>query len=363
MALIKGKQLKDASLDIDKLAGIASDVAANKLLLTAADQSTQALTLTGDLSQTVTGSTYSLQINNGAVDFAHLNGSAVILEAEGITNNDNDSAFPTAAAVKDYVDSSVSTSGGNQSLNMAGDSGTDSVVLQSDTLTVAGGSNITTAVTDNNISVALDSHVSLASMTLSGAAAIGGNLEVTGNLTVQGTTTTVNSTEVEVADAHLRLGAGTSTAATLITAAAGLILGEDAAGISFRLDAQGDFASTQSIDLATGKVFKIADTEVLSIDGAAKVQAAVAGDGLTHTAGVLSSNGLAITKYDVLSTISNSIITSEPSSYVGSLELKVNGISQIQDTDWEVSAGDINWISSDFDLESGDVVTILYHAG
>lgn len=353
MALIKGKQLKDASLDIDKLAGIASDVAANKLLLTAADQSTQALTLDGDLSQAISGSTYSLTIDNGAVVFDKLN-SAV--KVTNITPQSvSDTTFATSNAVKSYVDSQITTSG--SAVNIAGDTGTDSVTFTSDTLSFVGGSNLTTTITDNQVSTALDSHISIASATLSGSLLVGGNL------TVQGTTTTVNSTEVEVADAHLRLGAGTSTAATLITAAAGLILGEDAAGISLRLDAQGDFASTQSVDLATGKVFKINNVEVLSADGASKVQSAVAGDGLTHTSGVLSSNGLAITKYDVLSTISNSIITSEPASYVGSLELKVNGISQIQDTDWEVSAGDINWISSDFDLESGDVVTILYHAG
>jgi hypothetical protein len=367
MARIHGKQLKDASLNLHKVEGIASDVATDKLLLTAASGAAQALTLAGDLSQAISGSTLTISVDSvqdSSVVFSSLADATVITEVEGISSNDVDNALPTAAAVKDYVDSSVSTSSGSQSLSMAGDSGTDSVVLSTDTLTVAGGSNITTAVTDNNISVALDSHISLASMTLSGAAAIGGNLEVTGNLTVQGTTTTVNSTEVEVADAHLRLGAGTSTAATLITAAAGIILGEDAAGISFRLDAQGDFGSTQSIDLATGKVFKIADTEVLSADGAAKVQSAVAGDGLTHTNGVLSSNGLKIDTVEVaLAITSGGTITTEPASYVGVIKLELNGITQIEGTDWSISSGNIVWLDSDIDLENGDVITMTYHLG
>lgn len=362
MAQIHGKQFKDTTIDLKKLKGFTSNPATDKLLLTAASGAAQALSLTGDLSQTISGSTYSLAINNGVIEKDNFASTAFVTTIT--SGNVSDNSFPTSNAVKSYVDSSVASSGASQSLSMAGDSGTDSVVLSTDTLTVAGGSNITTAVTDNNISVALDSHVSLASMTLSGAAAIGGNLEVTGNLTVQGTTTTVNSTEVEVADAHLRLGAGTSTAATLVTAAAGLILGEDAAGISFRLDAQADFASTQSIDLATGKVFKIADTEVLSADGAAKVQSAVAGDGLTHTSGVLSSNGFKIDTVEITTAItSGSTVVAEPSSYVGVIELKLNGLAQVQDTDWSISSGNIVWLDSEVSLENGDTITLTYHAG
>ena len=44
--------------------------------------------------------------NLEVADFA---GSAIILESEGISSNDNDTTLPTSAAVKDYVDTQVAT--------------------------------------------------------------------------------------------------------------------------------------------------------------------------------------------------------------------------------------------------------------
>jgi hypothetical protein len=49
----------------------------------------------------------STTIAAGAVEFSMLDAAAVITQAEGIENNDNDTTIPTSAAVKDYVDSAV----------------------------------------------------------------------------------------------------------------------------------------------------------------------------------------------------------------------------------------------------------------
>ena len=43
------------------------------------------------------------------VAFSHLAGSTYVTESEGIGSNDNDTTLPTSAAVKDYVDTTVST--------------------------------------------------------------------------------------------------------------------------------------------------------------------------------------------------------------------------------------------------------------
>ena len=42
-------------------------------------------------------------INSGSIVVSDLAGSAVVIESEGIASNDNDTTFPTSAAVKDYV--------------------------------------------------------------------------------------------------------------------------------------------------------------------------------------------------------------------------------------------------------------------
>ena len=64
-------------------------------------------------------------------------GAAIVLESEGIGSNDNDTTIPTSYAVKDYVDSTVT----GEDLDIAGDSGTGAVDLDSQSLTIAGTSN------------------------------------------------------------------------------------------------------------------------------------------------------------------------------------------------------------------------------
>lgn len=66
----------------------------------------ETITLTGDVTGSGTTS-IATTISAGAVDFAMINPTAIITEAEGIENNDNDTTIPTSAAVKDYVDDNI----------------------------------------------------------------------------------------------------------------------------------------------------------------------------------------------------------------------------------------------------------------
>ena len=66
----------------------------------------QTITLTGDV--TGTGTTLiATTIEAGAVDFAMINPVAVITSGEGLATNDNDTSWPTSAAVIDYVSAAV----------------------------------------------------------------------------------------------------------------------------------------------------------------------------------------------------------------------------------------------------------------
>ena len=70
------------------------------------DSGNETITLSGDITGSGT-TAITTTIAAGAVDFAMLNGAAVVTQAEGIASNDNDTTLPTSAAVKDYVDSSI----------------------------------------------------------------------------------------------------------------------------------------------------------------------------------------------------------------------------------------------------------------
>ena len=165
---------------------------------------------------------------DGGIDTAHIANSAVTVgKIDFLVDEDNmvsDSAVkvPSQQSVKAYVDSQVTA----QDLDMAGDSGTGAVDLDSQSITFTGGTRVTTSVsgqaatfpigqavgttdnvTFNNVSVdgtLTSDDITATTMTASG------NVVVTGDLTVNGTTTTVNSTTVEIADPVFEIGEGTS---------------------------------------------------------------------------------------------------------------------------------------------------------
>jgi hypothetical protein len=66
----------------------------------------QTVTLTGEVTGTGTTS-ITTTVADGVLDVANFNASAIVIEAEGIENNDNDTTIPTSAAVKAYVDAST----------------------------------------------------------------------------------------------------------------------------------------------------------------------------------------------------------------------------------------------------------------
>jgi len=127
----------------------------------------------------------SSKIADGSIGPTQLAATAVSAGSYGSA-----SSVPIITVDADGRLTAASTATVAGSLTIGADSGSDDVVtIGTDTLTIAGGGNITTTVSNNQVSVALD-----ASPTVTG------NLTVDGNLTVSGTTTTVNTTNVSVAD-------------------------------------------------------------------------------------------------------------------------------------------------------------------
>lgn len=111
-------------------------------------------------------------------------------------------------------------------LGIAGDTGTDSIALGSDTLTFTGGTGVTTSVASDTVTIEIGQDVgteadvefgSVSTDTIKasdGTTALtmsGANVTVAGNLTVSGTTTTVNSTTLTVTDPLVFVGNDNNT--------------------------------------------------------------------------------------------------------------------------------------------------------
>lgn len=138
--------------------------------------------------------------------------------------------------------------------------------------------------------------VDLSGATLSGNTTFSNNLTVTGDLTVNGTTTTVNSTTVSVDDKNIELG---STASPTDASAdgGGLTLKGDTDHTWNWVNSTDAWTSSEHIDLASGKEFKIAGTSVLS---GSTLGSGVTGSSLTSvgtlTSGTWSASTIAVAK-------------------------------------------------------------------
>lgn len=82
---------------------VTTSLVGNTLTINATNAS---ITLTGEVTGTGTTS-ISTTVADGVLDVANFNAAAIVTEAEGIENNDNDTTLPTSAAVKAYVDAAV----------------------------------------------------------------------------------------------------------------------------------------------------------------------------------------------------------------------------------------------------------------
>lgn len=126
-----------------------------------------------------------LTISDGAIDSSELASTTVTAGSYGSATE-----IPTFTVASDGRLTAAGEVAISTTLDIAADSGTDDgVVLGTDTLTVSGGTNITTSVSGDTITVDLDDNVTLA-----------GNLVVEGNFTVSGAVQTKISETVLIED-------------------------------------------------------------------------------------------------------------------------------------------------------------------
>ena len=124
-------------------------------------------------------------------------------------------------------------------------------------------------ITTTSVGTATVFNTNATTVNIAGAAttvsigASNGTTTINGNLTVNGTTTTVNATTVSVDDKNIELGSVASP--TDVTADGGGITLKGATDKTFNwVDATDAWTSSEHMNLASGKVYEINGTSVLS---------------------------------------------------------------------------------------------------
>lgn len=155
-------EVQDATDSTKKIDFDAGGTASTKTTIAAAQTANRTVTMPDadttlvgrDTTDTLTNKTLTSPVINTSVS-----GTAILDEDDMVSNSDTKLA--TQQSIKAYVDAQVTA----QDLDIVGDSGTGSVDLDSQTLTISGGTGIDTSVTGQTVTVAVDSTVVTASST------------------------------------------------------------------------------------------------------------------------------------------------------------------------------------------------------
>jgi hypothetical protein len=192
----------------------ASDVTID---ITASQVNDFSSSVTSEIDSHVTGGT-GLTYTNGTLD---LDNTSVTAGSYGSSTE-----IPTFTVDEQGRLTAAGTASISTDLSIAGDTGSDTIALGSDTLTFTGGTGVTTSSSSGTITIEIgqdvdtDADVEFSSVATDsikasdGTTALtmsGANVTVAGNLTVSGTTTTVNSTTLTVTDPLVFVGNDNNT--------------------------------------------------------------------------------------------------------------------------------------------------------
>ena len=138
-------------------------------------------------------------------------GSGKILMSQSRVGGVAEPVLDSDAATKAYVDSAVAL---NNDIDIAGDTGTDNIEVKTESLTFAGGTALTTAVTSGTVTTNLDNTAVTPNTYGSGTAIPTFTVDAQGRLT--GASTTALSHNITLGSTTLTLG-GTTTAVAGLT--------------------------------------------------------------------------------------------------------------------------------------------------
>ena len=244
--------------------------------------------------------------------------------------------------------------------------GTDSHLEFRDTAVYAA------SLTDGSLDLVADAeiHLTAPAINIDGAADVSGNLTIGGDFVVNGTTTTVNSSTVQIDDLNLQLADGAAAASAVN--GGGLTLATSGDDFTWNYNhATTAWKSSIDVDAASGKAYKIAGTSVLNAStlGAGVTASSLTSLGTQAEALVMGSNAISGAGAIGAASLTASGVVSAAGFTIGSaviveaeLEM-IDGITAgtviaskalVADSNIDITGGRNITISGELDAATGD---------
>lgn len=260
---------------------------------------------------------------------------------------------------------------GTANLTITGNTGTDIVSTGIDTLNFLGGTGVTTAVNNNQVAFSIGQDVSTTSnvtfndVTINGSlnsdditaanVSVTGNAIIVGNLTVQGTTTTINSTTIEVAD--LAIVVAKYADSTTTANGAGLIVNGAAATLLY---SSADDRWNLNKDLNVGTVYgNVVGSASSAAIWSTPITLSLSGDGSTSLLNVNGSGDVSAiltlatvnsnvgdfgnsTNVSTFTVNAKGLVTAAGTAAIPIATYSIKGLASFASTDFTVTAGAVS---------------------
>jgi hypothetical protein len=194
-------------------------------------------------------------------------------------------------------------------------------------------------------------------LTSSGAATFSSSVTVAGNLTVNGTTTTINATTISVDDKNIELGSVDTPTNTTADGGGITLKGDTDKTIIWNDAATPSWNLSENLNLASGKTFKINDTDVLTpsaILGSATAASIGASTGTTTV-----NNGLVIKQVIETTTIDTTTNLSASATNVDVLSSSIYYFSGTPSANFAINIRGNSSVTNLNDiLSTGQTITI-----
>ena len=226
--------------------------------------------------------------------------------------------------------------------------------------------------TDGSLDLVADAeiHMVAPALNLDGAADISGNLTIGGDFIVNGTTTTVNSSTVQIDDLNLQLADGAAAASAVN--GGGLTLATSGDDFTWNYNhASTSWKSSIDVDAASGKAYKIAGASVLNATtlGSAVVNSSLTSLGTQAESLVMGSNAItgagaigaaSLTATGVVTaaglTVGSAVLVAAELEMIDGITAGTAAASKamVLDADSDISGGRNLTISGELDAATGD---------